>query len=51
MDRLEAGLNSAVTSGELTATQRDSWQAALHKAANTMVDTPGLHVAGKACAT
>lgn len=39
-----------VAAGKLTAAQRDEWRAGFVKTANNMVNTPGLHVAGKECA-
>jgi hypothetical protein len=43
-------LDAWVSEGKLTTAQRDEWRAALEKIANNMVNTPGLHVAGKECA-
>lgn len=43
-------LQAAVDNGKLTSAQRDEWRAALQTAATNMVNTPGLHVAGKECA-
>ena len=43
-------LQQWVSKGKLTTAQRDEWSAALQTAANNMVNTPGLHVAGKECA-
>lgn len=43
-------LDAWVTAGKLTAAQRDEWRAAFGKTANNMINTPGLHVAGKECA-
>ena len=39
-----------VAAGKLTAAQRDEWRAAFGKTAGNMINTPGLHVAGKECA-
>jgi hypothetical protein len=43
-------LQQWASNGKLTTAQHDEWSAALQAAANTMVNTPGLHVAGKECA-
>lgn len=43
-------LDAWVAAGKITAAQRDEWRAAFQKTASNMVNTPGLHVAGKECA-
>jgi len=43
-------LDTWVAAGKLTAAQRDEWRAAFGKTAGNMINTPGLHVAGKECA-
>ena len=50
LTNLDKGLNALVSAGKLTTAQRDLWRAALVSSLNTMVTTPGLHVAGKECA-
>jgi hypothetical protein len=50
MVRIDALLQQSVDAGELTTAERDAWRAALQTTAATMTATPGLHVAGKACA-
>lgn len=50
MARIDIALQAAVDAGKLTTQQRDAWRAALQTAANNMVNTPGMHVAGKECA-
>lgn len=42
-------LQQWVSSGKLTTAQQQEWSAALQTAAKIMVNTPGLHVAGKQC--
>lgn len=43
-------LDAWVATGKLTTAQRDEWRAAFGQTATNMVNTPGLHVAGKECA-
>lgn len=43
-------LDAWVAAGKLTAAQRNEWRAAFGKTAGNMINTPGLHVAGKECA-
>lgn len=47
VDRL---LQRGVESGRLSTAQRDEWRAALVDTTGALVNTPGLHVAGKQCA-
>lgn len=47
-DRL---LQQAVESGKLSPATRDAWRAALVTTTTRMTSTPGLHVAGKQCAS
>jgi len=50
MKIINRGLDALVKLDRLTQEQRDEWSADISAALTKMIDTPGLHVAGKACA-
>jgi hypothetical protein len=50
MQRLDMALDRLVASGKLDASQKQSWSGGIRTALENMVQTPGLHVAGKVCA-
>lgn len=50
MQRLDTALDRLVASGKLDAEQRQSWSDSIRTAFENMIQTPGLHVAGRACA-
>lgn len=51
MAELTKALETAVDHGNLARAQRDEWRAALLASVTNMVKAPGLHVAGKECAS
>lgn len=50
MQRLDMALERLAASGKLDAAQKQSWSDSIRTALENMIQTPGLHVAGKVCA-
>jgi hypothetical protein len=50
MQRLDIALGRLVSSGKLSVAQQQSWADSIRTALEMMIQTPGLHVAGKECA-
>ena len=50
MQRLDSALDRLAGSGKLDAEQKQSWSDSIRTALENMIQTPGLHVAGKVCA-
>ena len=46
---IDAQMDALVQAGRLSTGQRQSWHDAINAALTRMVETPGLHVAGKQC--
>ena len=47
---VDSQLDAAVAAGQVTVDQQAEWRSVLEKTITAMIETPGLHVAGKECA-
>jgi hypothetical protein len=51
MEAVDSQLDAAVAAGQITLDQQAEWRLVLEKTVTAMIKTPGLHVAGKECAS